>query len=58
VDRKYELQYLPEGDLQLWTVKETFTEKDEAIRAAENLLFSGMNRVQVVYSEIVYTTER
>lgn len=58
MDQKYKVQYLPEGDLQMWTAGGTFSDKDDAIRAAENLVSSGEKHVRVVYSEVIYTTAR
>jgi hypothetical protein len=52
MDRKYELQYLPDGDLQMWTVEKTVFERDDAIRAAEELVSSGEKHVRVVYSKV------
>jgi hypothetical protein len=58
MDKKYDLQYSPEDSLQMWIVEKTFSERDDAIRAAESLVSSGEKHVRVVYSETIFTTER
>jgi hypothetical protein len=42
----------------MWTVEETFSKRDDAMRAAGNLVSSGEKHVKVVSLETIYTTEK